>query len=195
MTDPLFNANTNDSALLKKVLGVYITAGYGAAMPELKDQIIALHRDRVSALNFVPATWLDQVMALQNAHPDDLVRVAPSEFGNGSIIPGSAEFCTSSVAVADAWQTVFTAENKAIAAYGAKLQEEGKSILAAAYRDAAFWNTLYEIADSVANAPSRALNGFFDKIETRTKVYFAVGALLIVTLIVFPYVKPYFKSA
>ena len=39
----IFDANTNDAAILKKSLGVFITYGYGQALPELKTQIMALH--------------------------------------------------------------------------------------------------------------------------------------------------------
>lgn len=178
----IFDANTNDAAILKKSLGVFITYGYGQALPELKTQIMALHADRVAKLNFVPSDWLSQIQSLQAANPNDLVRLAPSEFANGNIINGNADFTISSPAVADAWQAVYMAEQKAIVAYGAKLANEGKAELDRVYADSAFWNKAYTSLESLVNLPNTFLEKFTGNISLATKVLAGVAALVVVVI-------------
>ena len=167
----MFDYKTNDSAALTRELGIWLTPGVGKAYPELKEMLMKLYRDKVSKLNFVPFGWLSAVMAVNEAHPDDLVRIGSAVNAGGDlIIQGNADFVVQSRETAEAWQAIFDITNKVIATYAQKQQQAAAAQLDQLYRNATFWNRAYLLADSIVSAPGRLTNNLMDSLSNPVKV-------------------------
>lgn len=190
----IFNQNSKDSQQTANALGVWIAPGLGKAWNgELKRILRDLHTQRVSMFNFVPSGWAKAVDDLQLAYPDDLVRLSPATFQNGSLITTNPDWLQSQ-SVAAPWQEAFNSENKAIGKYAQQQQEDGKAELDALYSKANFWNTAYETVKGIADAPSNAFNAVYDRLDGKIKLLL-IGALLVGALfVVGPYVLPFLKS-
>lgn len=190
----MFDYKTNDSAALTKELGVFLQPGIGMAYPELKDQLIRLYRDKVSKLNFIPFGWLGAVMAVQEAHPNDLVRLSPVVLTNGTIIPESAPFTIQTQETADAWDAIFKQVGPAIAAYAAKQQEAGKKQLDVLYANAAFWNRAYLLADGIVSAPGRLTDKIMDSLSNPVKLLLYGGIVLAIVYFTYQVAGPIIRA-
>lgn len=190
----MFDYKTNDSAALTKELGVFLQPGIGLAYPDLKDQLLRLYRDKVSKLNFVPFGWYAAVLQVQEAHPNDLVRLAPVMLTNGTIIKESADFTIQSEETAQAWDAIFRQVGPVIGAYAAKQQEAGRKQLEVLYQNATFWNRVYNIADSIVTAPGRLTDKIMDSLSNPVKVLMYGGIVLAIVYFTYQTAGPIIRA-
>lgn len=195
----MFDYKTNDGAVLRSTLGVWITPGYGKAYPELKASLLRMYRDKVSKMNFVPAGWISDVEKVQEAHPDDLVRIAPALNGGGSIIMENAAFTRQSKETAEAWHAMFKVENRVITTTAFNQAKAGQAELDILYRNAVFWNRIYQIGSAVGVVQLQAgITGAKEWWEDNDKriMYIGIGVAVLAALwVLTPYISPFLRRA
>lgn len=174
------------NATLTGNLGVYVQPGIGEAYPELVKILRELYRTRVSRLPFVPNDWYVQVDRLMGSNT--VVKLQQSK-PNGVVYDGLPVWIVSDKAAIDAWQKVAVLMNSAITAFIGGEIEKGKSIIASANANAEFWNTLYDGAVWVRDAPGKAVDAVGRGAMSFAGSFLAktwwIGAVLLVGLFIY----------
>ena len=170
-------------------LGIQIQPGIAAAYPEIRGEESALIQ-RVAALPWVPRSWLS---AVGDARDEERVMNGAGGFVGlrrathritGAILPNVPAWLDSAEK-RQAWDQMAEVYNRAIEAIGARRVEEGRAIIAAAERDAALWNRLAAIAETVRDLPGRAASAVSDGILSVLKgAWPALAAVLGLGLVV-----------
>ena len=178
-----------DQATLIPSVGMYALP-YATVWPDLATQLLALYRDQVQYMPWLPPGWYDTVSALHGQNGYVLIP-APAVY-SGSPLP----FLTTPDQQAF-WQSFSQQAASIISQYAAGQQAAGAAQLAQLYANAAFWNTgfgatminaqqaAYNVADAAGNVVKAAGNvakgassifGFLTGSPTMVMVT-AVGAL------------------
>jgi hypothetical protein len=151
-----------DQATLIPSLGMYALP-YATVWPDLATQLLALYRDQVQYMPWLPAGWYDSVAALHGQNGYILIP-GPAIY-SGSPLP----FLTTPDQVSF-WTSFNQAAASIISQYAAGQQAAGAAALQQLYANAAFWNTgfgatminaqqsAYNIADAAGNVVSAAGN-------------------------------------
>lgn len=148
-----------DDADLARRLGVYVQPGIGEAYPELAAQVRRIMVEKVSKIPFLPAGWLDEVLAIIDTNPPTLVKIYPVFKSDGVTTNELAPtFATYSPEAAKVWQELSEVTRLAQFNYAAGKVEEGRAVMDAAYARAAFWDTAYNVAVWIRDAPGNAVN-------------------------------------
>jgi hypothetical protein len=150
------DAATWDQAMA--TLGV-VPNPIGGTWPELTDKLLALYKDRVAQLAFVPSDWFDGVQALAKSAGAP-VAITPY-FVNGNLKPTSGAnampaWIVGDPAAAQAWNEIAKLAHAAVASYTEGKIEEGRAELDKAYADVEFWTNLY---NAVKNLPENIIGG------------------------------------
>lgn len=119
---------------------------YGAAFPDLTNQMRKLYRDRLAKFPGLPADWALSVNLLHGQNGKFLFPVASNavdSVGNGP------KFLTTS-SQRQAWDTIVSELNGIRMAILAKEGKRGLALAEAAYAKAAFWDNAYNMARVLA---------------------------------------------
>ena len=183
------------SAQLTAQFGAYIQPGIGFAYPELVQLLLNLYRNRVSKLSFVPSDWLENIEA---AMSNDVVVKLQQSLPNGQKFMGLPSWITADSRSMLAWQEVADLVDDAVAAFAAQRVEAGRSIIASADANAAFWNGLYKTAVVIRDLPGNAVGAVGDGVLSFLKSFFKrtwyFFALAVVCIIVWVYRGELFKA-
>lgn len=119
---------------------------YATVYPDLSDQLGQLYTDRASQISWLPANWLNNVMALHGQNGMVLIPAPAS-----SSTPGFTPIPWLDTSDKIAWWNQFNATAEAaIQAYAANQSAQGAILMQQAYDDSAFWTEAYNIATVLA---------------------------------------------
>lgn len=138
-------------AALVPSLGMYAEP-YATVWPDLSAQLAQLYTDQTSNMPWLPAGWLDQVLALHGQNGNILVP-APAIY-MGKALP----FLQTQDAI-DFWNTFNQRAASVISQYAADQQAQGAAELQQLYDDAAFWNEGFGASMIAAQQNLRAAGG------------------------------------
>lgn len=173
-------------AALKAATGMYTQPGIASAYPDLASQLTQLYTDKASGMGFLPTGWLQNTLAAFGGPLQSVALPMPTTDVMGRPSAGLPAFLADPTA-AQAWEAFRSTIMQAYQAYVAGQADLGRQVLAEAYANSDFWNTLYSI-DSVialpvtatANAITSGANSLASSIST--PVWLLGGALLILWL-------------
>lgn len=132
--------------------------GLGQAYPEfreLSERIV----QRIASLPWIPPGWITEVRAYQAARPD-------LDSGRPIMVPRRITNTRTGVRLADSptwvvgadrialWDQMADETQKAMLALGQRRLDEGRAIMEAADRNAAFWDRLARAAEFVRDIPA-----------------------------------------
>lgn len=155
-------SDTNPEPLSQTVqpFGVYVQPGIGNAYPELKKQELALIV-KAGTIPWLPQGWLDAVRDLDKSNPSALIKFAPSGTFKAN---GTPAFLNSPERV-KVWDDLAASSSRAQMLYAQDQAAAGKAELEALYAKAAFWDSAYNIAVAIRDAPKTVLTAGADLIS------------------------------
>lgn len=168
---------------LQPALGCY-SLQYATVWPDLANQLTAIYRDKVGGIPWLPAGWLQNVMALHNQNGMILI---PSPANSTPAIPW-----LNTPEKKAWWQAFHQIANKAVMDYAAKKAADGKIEMERAYSNAAFWDSAYKVASLLA-APVTAVRDAaetYSKYGGLIKTGAVVGLVGLVGLAIWGRIKP-----
>lgn len=146
---------TPDIKTTTQNLGIFLQPGIGNAYPELKKIEMALLRDKVSKLPWVPQGWIESVSDLDAQNPDAIVRVSYKKTLN---VYGAPKFLQNDERQ-NIWDEIAVASGTAQGEYAKGQAAAGKAELDKLYARAAFWNAAYNVAAVVGAVPAKLAEG------------------------------------
>jgi hypothetical protein len=175
------------SDALLAITGMYVQPGIASAYPDLASQLLQIYKDRASQLRFLPSDWYSRVSYAQQTDPTQGVLLPmPTHNLIGFQTSGIPAWLTDPAA-AQAWDAFRATVMQAYQAYAAGQSDLGRQVLAEAYANTDFWNTLYAIDSVIAlpvtatgNALTAAANSAASSIST--PVWILGGAVLLIWL-------------
>jgi hypothetical protein len=139
-------ADYTEQALIP-TLGMYALP-YANVYPELVTQLAQLYIGQVAGVPWIPQGWLGEVLALHGRLGFILV---PAPSGPGPGRTGAEPIPWLMNAQQRAWWDAFAAKaNGVISAYAAKDAAKGAVLLKQLYDNASFWNSAYQVANTLA---------------------------------------------
>lgn len=156
-------------------IGMY-TLPYATAWPDLAPQLARIYTDKASGIPWLPAGWLNQVLAVNGANGNVLV---PLPVAGANTVP----FVQS--ADQKVWWNDFAAQvQAAVGQFAAQKQQDGQAALDALYANSDFWNTGF--GATMIDIQQNIREGFdsaTDVLKSPMKyVYIAGGLLLLVAV-------------
>lgn len=152
-------------ATLIPAYGMYAEP-YATVYPDLSDSLATMYANQVALINWLPANWLSNVMALHGQNGEILI---PAPAGVTPPIPW--------LDTADkiAWWNQFNQmAEAAIQAYAADQAAQGALLMQQAADDIAFWDEAYNIA-TVAALPVTVAKGALNVVADIGKGVNALG--------------------
>ena len=128
-------------ATLVPAYGMY-SEPYATVYPDLSDQLGQIYTDKASQINWLPANWLTNVMAL---HGQNGMVLIPAPAGVTPPIPW-----LDSQNKIEWWNQFNQTAEQAIIAYSTNQSAQGAVLMQQAYDNAAFWDEAYNIATVAA---------------------------------------------
>ena len=154
----MLSALTPSDVALSQSLGMYIQPGIATAYPELSSMLRIMYRDRFAKLPFVPADWFAHVDAIHgksSSSPNyaDILLPVPAFDGSGKPSPSMPDWLQAPEAL-KAWDDARKALKDGYTAFMNNEIEKGRALLNDLYAKADFWNSLYNAAIAIRDAPT-----------------------------------------